>query len=304
MRAFFSRVGLSLVCALPVLVASSAASADILPEGKRHITVEVKFEKPLDGMVVAYPIDCMGLDTKLNPQLESMQDYDVIEPNVARGPYKFCGEKTRVYVLDQGSFKKVAGEKVPAFVRSEWQLEEVSRLPRSKRGELFQSNEHVHASGYAMPADALVDEDSPLDRVEEVVTFGGLPAKAQSVKLTYRYKDGAAEEHVYKPGARPQPLRVAARDWMGGLVEEAKGDAGAPSSPSPFTLNRDRFTQPPGATKGKTIAQKPSAPVEDSEQEEVDPRTKRNRRLFAIFGLVAAIATGMALREGKKKGSA
>jgi hypothetical protein len=153
-----------------------------------------------------------------------------------------------------------------------------------------------------MPADALVDTDSPLDRVEEVVTFGGLPAKAQSVKLTYRYKDGASEEHVYKPGARPQPLRVAARDWMGGLVEESKGDAGAPSpSPSPFTLNRDRFTQSPGGTKGKSIGQKPSAPVEAPDPDEVDPRTKQNRRLFAIFGLVAAIATGMALREGKKK---
>ena len=286
-----------------IVAASSTAQADILPDGKRHVAVEVKFDKPLDGLVVAYPIDCMGLDAKLNPQLESLQDYDVVEPNTARGPYKFCGEKTRVYVLDQASFKKTSGEKVPAFVRSEWQLEEVSRLPRSKRGELFQTNEHVHASGYAMPAYALVDEDSPLDRVEEVVTFGGLPAKAQSVKLTYRYKDGATEEHVYKPGARPQPLRVAARDWMGGLVEDAKGDAGAPSpsSPSPFTLNRDRFTQSPGGHNGKAIGQKPSAPVEASEPEEVDPRTKRNHRLFFIFGLVAAIATGMALREGKKK---
>ena len=179
----------------------------------------------------------MGLDAKLNPQLESLQDYDVVEPNTASGPYRFCDEKTRVYVLDQGSFKKTVGEKFPAFMRSEWKLDEVSRLPRSKRGALFQTNEHVHASGYAMPAFAVVDEDSPLDRVEEVVTFGGL----------------------------------------------------------------DRVTQSPGSHNGKSIGQKPSAPVEASEQEEVDPRTKRNHRLFVIFGLVAAIATGMALRESKKK---
>jgi hypothetical protein len=302
MRAFFSRLGLSIACALPVFVAASSARADILPDGKRVLKVEVKFDKPVDGLLVAYPTDCMGLDAKLNPQLESLQDYDVVEPNTASGPYRFCDEKTRVYVLDQGSFKKTVGEKFPAFMRSEWKLDEVSRLPRSKRGALFQTNEHVHASGYAMPAFAVVDEDSPLDRVEELVTFGGLPAKAQSVKLTYRYTDGATEEHVYKPGARPQPLRAAARDWMGGLVEEAKADAGAPpASTSTFTLNRDRFTQSPGSHNGKSIGQKPSAPIEASEQEEVDPRTKRNHRLFVIFGLVAAIATGMALRETKKK---
>jgi hypothetical protein len=276
---------------------AGVARADILPDGKRALDVSVTFTGAIDSHVVAYPTDCMGLDTKLNPHLEFYQDYDVLEQGAARAPYKFCNEKTRVWTLDVGSFKKSPGEKVPAFVRSPWKLDEITRVRTSERGNLFRTNPHIHATGYSMPAAGLVDESSPLAKVEELVTLGGLPPRVQSVRLTYRYKDGPPEEHKYAVGSRPQPLRAAARDWMAGLVDEkpdagaaedagaAAEDAGAParldtklfvvSSPPPNTVARDASPSSSGA------------PTQD----------RRARRLMLVLALAAAVAAAFALRE-------
>ncbi len=272
------------------------ARADILPEGKRALDVSVTFTGAIDSHVVAYPTDCMGLDTKLNPHLEFYQDYDVLEQGAPRAPYKFCNEKTRVWTLDVGSFKKSPGEKVPAFVRSAWKLDEITRVRTSERGNLFRTNPHIHATGYSMPAAGLVDESSPLAKVEEVVTFGGLPPRVQSVRLTYRYKDGAPEEHKYAVGSRPQPLRAAARDWMAGLVDE-KPDAGAPvdagaaddDAGGPARLDTKLFvvSSPPPHTVARDAAPTSGAPV----------RGRRARTLMLALALAAAVAAAVALRE-------
>lgn len=269
------------------------AHADLLPEGKRALDVAVTFVGAIDSHLVAYPTDCMGLDTKLNPHLEFYQDYDVLEQGAPRAPYKFCNEKTRVWALDLGSFKKSPGEKVPAFVRSPWKLDELTRVRTSERGALFRTSPHIHATGYAMPAAGLVDESSPLAKVEELVTLGGLPPRVQRVRLTYRYKSGAPEEHTYAVGARPQPLRAAARDWMSGLVDE-KPDAGAPEAAgaAPAHLDRKLFvvnSPPPSPSAGE--AREASASEERG----------RSPRLLLAFAVVAALAAAFALREPGRK---
>lgn len=288
----------SAVVVLAGLGASArVARADILPDGKRTLEVSVTFTGAIDSHVVAYPTDCMGLDTKLNPHLEFYQDYDVLEQGAARAPYKFCNEKTRVWTLDVGSFKKSPGEKVPAFVRSPWKLDEITRVRTSERGNLFRTNPHIHATGYSMPAAGLVDESSPLAKVEELVTFGGLPPRVQSVRLTYRYKDGPPEEHKYAVGSRPQPLRAAARDWMSGLVDEkpdagATEDAGAAAEDAgaaPARLDTKLFvvSSPPPNTVARDASPAASAPAQGT----------RARRLMLALALAAALAAAFALRE-------
>jgi hypothetical protein len=286
---------------------AQVASADILPEGQRPLKVAVTFSKPIDGHVVAFPTDCMGLDPKLNPHLEYMQNYDVVEPESPREPYKFCDDKTRIYVLDVEAFKKTAGEKVPAFVRSEWKLEELSKIKAEERAVFFQKNTHVHATGYAMPARGLVKEASPLAQVAETVTFGGLPARIQNVKLVYTYTDGQKEEHTYTPPARPQPKRAEARGWMQGLVDAdasdagagdadaSAGDAGTAAAPPPKLIDRKLFVTPQKHSGlGQTEPSATAAPA----------RTKlgRSGKLVLVFSVIAAVAAGLALREEKKKG--
>jgi hypothetical protein len=284
------------------LVATArVARADILPDGKRTLEVSVTFTGAIDSHVVAYPTDCMGLDTKLNPHLEYYQDYDVLEQGAARAPYKFCNEKTRVWTLDVASFKKSPGEKVPAFVRSPWKLDEITRVRTPERGNLFRTNPHIHATGYSMPAAALVDESSPLAKVEELVTFGGLPPRVQSVRLTYRYKDGPPEEHKYAVGSRPQPLRAAARDWMPGLVDEkpdagAAEDAGAAAEDAgaaPARLDTKLFVMnsPPPNTVARDASPAASAPAQGT----------RARRLMLALALAAALAAAFALRESGRR---
>ncbi|MBK6464900.1 MAG: hypothetical protein IPF92_28440 [Myxococcales bacterium] len=269
------------------------ARADILPDGKRALDVAVTFTGAIDSHIVAYPTDCMGLDTKLNPHLEYYQDYDVLEQGAPRAPYKFCNEKTRVWALDSGSFKKSPGEKVPAFVRSPWKLDELTRVRTSERGALFRASPHIHATGYSMPAAGLVDEGSPLAKVEEVVTFGGLPPRVQGVRLTYRYKDGPAEEHKYTVGSRPQPLRAAARDWMAGLVDE-KPDAGASEADAGVAPARLDRKLPIPAPPPNTVARE--APLPDARGEET-PQPARSRRFLLALALAAAVAAAFALRE-------
>jgi hypothetical protein len=276
------------------------ARADIIPEGRRILKVSVTFSAPADGHIVAYPTDCMGLDTKLNPQLEFFQNYDVVEAGKPREPYKFCGEKTKVWVLDTDSFKKVPGEKVPAFVRSEWKLEQLSKVSVPERPLFFQKSPHVHATGYAMPAQPSIKEVSPLTDVTETVTFAGIPAKVASVKLVYKYTDGQTEEHTYAAGSRPQPKRAEARDWMAGLVNEPgtdASDAGAPEAGagSSGTLDRKMFVV--SAKKGPTENPTPPA-VTKTAPKKLDTSSK----LMLGFAIVAIVAAGVSLREdGKKK---
>lgn len=299
-RAFRASVpaALGIGIGLVLVLATSVARADILPEGMHPIKVAVTFEAPTDGHVVAYPIDCMGLDTKQNPSLEYFQNYDVVEPNTPRAPYKSCGDKTKVWILDTSAFKKVAGEKVPAFVRSEWKLEELSKIKVDDRQLFFTKNQNVHATGFAMPAVGMVNDDNPLTEVAETVAFGGIPARVQNVRLVYKYKDGEQEAHTYTVGSRPQPRRTAARDWMGGLVD--KGDAGAdsdagaatpPPNPKDFHLDRSMFVK----------RKKLEAPPAEAELVPHKRRLSPANKLMLGFGLVALIASIFALREDKKK---
>lgn len=296
----------SLAVALAFMVAPRVALADIVPEGVHSIKVAVTFSSPTDAHVVAYPTDCMGLDPKLNPQLEFFQNYDVIEPGKPREPYKFCDEKTKIWILDSEAFKKTPGEKVPAFVRSEWKLEQLSKVSVPERPLFFQKSPHVHATGYSMPGGKYVKDESPLTEIAETVTFAGLPAKVANVKLVYKYKDGQSEEHTYAVGSRPQPKRAEARDWMAGLVDE-KPDAGAEPADAgagagaetadagrPALLDRKLFVV--------TSKKAPERPVTTSLAEE--PTSKRglgrSGKLMLGFALVAALAAGFALREEKK----
>lgn len=199
------------------------AHADLLPEGKRALDVAVTFVGAIDSHLVAYPTDCMGLDTKLNPHLEFYQDYDVLEQGAPRAPYKFCNEKTRVWALDLGSFKKSPGEKVPAFVRSPWKLDELTRVRTSERGALFRTSPHIHATGYAMPAAGLVDESSPLAKVEELVTLGGVASPraegAAHLPVQVRRARGA---HVRGRRAPAASARCGARLDVGPRRREAR----------------------------------------------------------------------------------
>ncbi len=282
------------------LTLSSSARADILPDGVRTLKVAVTFSAPTDGHIVAYPTDCMGLDPKLNPQLEYFQNYDVVEPGKPRAPYKFCDDKTKVWILDAEAFKKVPSEKVPAFVRSEWKLEQLSKVATTDRPLFFQKNAHVHTTGYAMPGGSHVKDSSPLSEVNETVTFAGLPAKVANIKLVYKYTDGQSEEHMYAVGSRPQPKREAARDWMPGLVDThgagsitsaTATDAGA----APMLTNK-LFAQK--ATKAELVPASPDASATDDR-----PRIGKSARLVLGFMLIAALASFFALREdGKKKG--
>lgn len=288
---------------------AQVASADVLPEGRRPLKVAVTFSKPIDGHVVAFPTDCMGLDPKLNPHLEYLQNYDVVAPDSPREPYKFCDDKTRIYVLDVEAFKKVPGEKVPAFVRSEWKLEELSKIKAEERTAFFQKDTHVHATGYAMPARALVKEVSPLAEVAETVTFGGLPARIQNVKLVYTYTDGQKEEHTYMPPARPQPKRAEAQGWMQGLVDVGASDAGASDAEAPDASVSDAGTlsaTPPKLIDRKLFvtAQKHSGlgKSEAAPEAPAKPRLGRSGKLALVFAVIAAAAAGLALREEKKKG--
>ena len=286
---------------------AQVASADVLPEGRRPLKVAVTFSKPIDGLV-AFPTDCMGLDPKLNPHLEYLQNYDVVSPESPREPYKFCDDKTRIYVLDVEAFKKTPGEKVPAFVRSEWKLEELSKIKADERTVFFQKNTHVHATGYAMPARALVKEASPLAEVAETVTFGGLPARIQNVKLVYTYTDGQKEEHTYMPPARPQPKRAEAQGWMQGLVDVGASDAGASDAEAPDASLSDAGTlaaTPPKLIDRKLFvtAQKHSGlgKQEAAPEAPAKPKLGRSGKLALVFALIAAAAAGLALREEKKK---
>ncbi len=295
--------GACVVTATTLALAASTASvarADLIPEDRRPLKVSVTFSAPTDGHIVAYPTDCMGLDPKLNPQLEFYQNYDVVEAGKPREPYKFCGEKTKVWILDTDSFKKVPGEKVPAFVRSEWKLEQLSKVAVPERPLFFQKSPHVHATGYTMPAQPNIKETSPLAAVTEAVTFAGIPAKVASVKLVYKYTDGQTEEHTYAVGSRPQPKRPEARDWMSGLVNEPgtdPNDAGAPEAgaPSSGTLDRKMFVV--SAKKAPTEnATTPKAT--ESAPKKLDPSSK----LMLGFAIVAIVAAWASLREdGKKK---
>ncbi len=279
------------------LAFTSPARADILPDGKRSVEVAVTFQGALESHVVAYPTDCMGLDVALNPQLEFLQDYDVVQQGRPRTPYKFCNEKTRVWTLDAASFKKVPGERVPAFVRSEWKLEEVSRIRVPERGNFFRTNPRVHATGYSMPAAGLVDEGSPLAKVEEVVTFGGLPPRVQNVLLTYRYKDGTSEEHTYAVGARPQPKRAAARDWMAGLVDPPKPDAGATEEDAGDAPGEDAGAPGPEVRPASRPTPTRLAPREPPADPAPERRSPRSRHLMLALAIAAALGAAFALRE-------
>lgn len=283
---------------LALVLGGQSARADILPEGMHPIKVAVTFEAPQEGHVVAYPIDCMGLDTKLNPSLEYFQNYDVLETGKPREPYKTCGNKTKVWVLDKDKFKKVPGEKVPAFARSEWKLEELSKIKVDERPLFFEKSKDVHATGFAMPAVGLVKDENPLAEVAETVSFGGIPAQVQTVKLVYTYKDGEKEEHTYKPPMRPQPKRPTARDWMGDLADLG-ADAGAAAAPEApvrtnplFRVGRDQ----------RVTTKKPNAEATPVAEAPKKHRLGPNGKLMLGFGIVAAIAAVFALREDKKKG--
>jgi len=295
-RALPLRAAFTGIFGLGLSLAASSARADILPEGMHPIKVAVTFEEPKDAHIVAFPTDCMGLDPKLNPSLEYFQNYDVVEPGKPREPYKTCGDRTKVWVLDKTAFKKVPGEKVPAFVRSEWKLEELSKVKVEERPLFFEKSKDVHSTGFAMPAVGLVKDDNPLTEVAETVSFGGLPAKVQSVKLVYKYKDGETEEHSYQPPQRPQPKRTTARDWMGGLVD--KGDAGAPAgdadagAPAPTARSMFRIDK---VVKPRKL----EAPAV-AEPEPTKKRLGPNGKLMLGFGIVAIVAAIFALREDKK----
>ncbi len=281
---------LALGPALTLILQAGVASADILPDGQRPLGIQVTFGAPADAHLVAYPIDCMGLDVKLNPHLRYRQDYDVIEPGKARAPYKFCGSKTKLWALDTAAFTKGTGEKVPDWIRGPWKLEQIDRIGVDERLSFFETNAHVHPTGYSMPEAAVVPLDSPLQSVTESVSFGGIPAKAQKISLVYTYKDGTTEAHSYRPGLRPQPRRAEARNWMQNLVLEE----GAPSSaasvttaaPGPFKAAKAAPLASRAACGGCTV--RPPSPAGGRSS---------NRRILLVLALVAALAGGLVLRS-------
>jgi MYXO-CTERM domain-containing protein len=204
---------------------SARARADVLPEGKKHLSVKFSVASDDKSLFVAFPAACGPMSSDNN--------YDVLEPKSPREPYKFCGDSA-LYALDASAFTKVeAKEKPMAWFRSPWLLTEIEKVPQAERPKFFASTASVHAVGYALPPFALVDTKIPLKEVQEIVTVKG--NKAESVALTYVYADGAEEKHSYAPGKRPQPDRKEARDWMAGLVDTnavAPGPTTAPTATS------------------------------------------------------------------------
>ncbi len=209
--------------AAAALVVPSLARADILPEGKKHISVKFSVASDDKALFVAFPAACGPMSKENN--------YDVLELKTPREPYKFCGDSA-LYALDAAAFTKVeAKEKPMAWMRSPWLLSEIEKVPSADRPKFFASTPTVHAVGYALPPFALIDTKMPLKEVQEVVTVKA--NKAESIALTYVYEDGTEEKQSYLPGKRPQPARKEARDWMPGLVDN--GPVAVPASASPST---------------------------------------------------------------------
>lgn len=209
--------------AAAALVVPSLARADILPEGKKHISVKFSVASDDKALFVAFPAACGPMSKENN--------YDVLELKTPREPYKFCGDSA-LYALDAAAFTKVeAKEKPMAWMRSPWLLTEIEKVPSADRPKFFASTPTVHAVGYALPPFALIDTKMPLKEVQEVVTVKA--NKAESIALTYVYEDGTEEKQSYLPGKRPQPARKEARDWMPGLVDN--GPVAVPASASPST---------------------------------------------------------------------
>lgn len=209
--------------AAAALLVPSLARADILPEGKKHISVKFSVASDDKALFVAFPAACGPMSKENN--------YDVLELKTPREPYKFCGDSA-LYALDAAAFTKVeAKEKPMAWMRSPWLLSEIEKVPSADRPKFFASTPTVHAVGYALPPFALIDTKMPLKEVQEVVTVKA--NKAESIALTYVYEDGTEEKQSYLPGKRPQPARKEARDWMPGLVDN--GPVAVPASASPST---------------------------------------------------------------------
>lgn len=209
--------------AAAALVVPSLARADILPEGKKHISVKFSVASDDKALFVAFPAACGPMSKENN--------YDVLELKTPREPYKFCGDSA-LYALDAAAFTKVeAKEKPMAWMRSPRLLSEIEKVPSADRPKFFASTPTVHAVGYALPPFALIDTKMPLKEVQEVVTVKA--NKAESIALTYVYEDGTEEKQSYLPGKRPQPARKEARDWMPGLVDN--GPVAVPASASPST---------------------------------------------------------------------
>lgn len=203
------------------------ARADILPDGKKHLSVKFSVASDDKAVFVAFPAAC-GPMSKGN-------NYDVLDLRAPREPYKFCGDSA-LYALDAAAFTKVAAKEKPmAWMRSQWVLAEVEKIPDAERPKFFASTPSVHAVGYALPPFALVDTKIPLKEVQEVVTVKA--SKAESVALTYVYEDGTEEKQGYLPGKRPQPARKEARDWMPGLVESSLPPSSAPAPSSAATVD-------------------------------------------------------------------
>lgn len=208
--------------AAAALLVPSLARADILPEGKKHVSVKFSVASDDKAIFVAFPAACGPMSKENN--------YDVLELKSPREPYKFCGDSA-LYALDAAAFTKVAAKEKPmAWMRSQWLLAEIEKVPGADRPKFFASTPTVHAVGYALPPFALVDTKIPLKEVQEVVTVKA--NKAESIALTYVYDDGTEEKQSYLPGKRPQPARKEARDWMPGLVESSLPSVAASAAPS------------------------------------------------------------------------
>lgn len=209
-----------------VCLSARGASADVLLPGTKRIPVSVSFTMEDKGHLVAYPSDCMDVDLKLNPHLRFVPNYDVLDTAKPREPYKFCGAKTALYVLDEATFPKTKGTEEASWRRSEWRIEALDKIPVDERAAFFASNAGVRATGYTMPAEGALSDTNPLSEIRERVTVA--QGKAAKAEITYVYTDAVQETFPYQVGKRPQPSRKSARDWMPGLVDSQA--APAPSS--------------------------------------------------------------------------
>src|SRR5262245_10715864 len=93
------------------LLHAPIAAAAVLPAGSKVLHASVTFTMEDKGHVVAYPSDCTskGLDLELNPQMKFYPNYDVIDTAKPRESYKFCGEATAIYAVDEVAFPKTKG---------------------------------------------------------------------------------------------------------------------------------------------------------------------------------------------------
>ena len=281
---FFRSTVLALgVSALGLL--SRDASADVLLPGTKHITITVTFAMEDKGHLVVYPSECMDVDLKLNPHLRYAPDYDVLDTTKPREPYKFCGEKAALYVLDEAAFPKTKGPNPASFHRTEWQIEAIDKIPVDERAAFFASNPGIRALGYTMPAFGTMDVAIPLAEVRERITVAqGKLAKAET---TYVYTDKVEETLPFESGKRPQPTRKEARDWMPGL-------AGGKAAPSTSASNA-------ASTSGSSAANSPSAPTASASACGCSiPGRDTGEGLFLTLVLGAGMAAARRGRRGRR----